>query len=92
MTKQLMARKEIKDIADLGEEIPSGLRFGIIVTIALFWVEVIRGILTDIFSAFNFSSNILVDFIMAILVTLLAYLFLLSFRKIVNWIRSTGEK
>ena len=53
-----MARKEQKDIADSGKEISSGLRFGIIVTLALFLVEVIiRGIRTDIFSAFHFTSS-----------------------------------
>ena len=34
--RKLKARKEIKDIADLGKEIPSSLRFGIIVTVVLF--------------------------------------------------------
>ena len=60
-----MAGKELKEIADIGKETPSSLRFGIIVTVSLFWVQFVRSIFTDIFSAFNLNSHILVDFLMA---------------------------
>ena len=83
-----MAKKELKEIADIGKETPSSLRFGIVVTVALFWVQLIRSIFTDLFSAFNFTSNILVDLLMALLVTLLGYIVLLSYRKIVAWIKN----
>ena len=87
-----MAKKDLKDIANMGKEIPSSLRFGIIVTVSLFWVQFVRSIFTDLFAAFNLNSHILVDFLMALLVTFLGYLVLLSYRKIVAWIKAVREK
>ena len=86
-----MAGKELKEIADIGKETPSSLRFGIIVTVSLFWVQFVRSIFTDIFSAFNLNSHILVDFLMALLVSFLGYLVLLSYRKIVSWLKVVRE-
>ena len=87
-----MAKKDLKDIANMGKEIPSSLRFGIIVTVSLFWVQFVRSIFTDLFAALNLNSHILVDFLMALLVTFLGYLVLLSYRKIVAWIKAVREK
>ena len=82
-----MVSKEIKDITNKGRETPSSLRFGIIVTVSLFWVQFVKSILTDFFSAINVNSHILVDFLMAVLVTLLGYLVILSYRKMVTWLK-----
>ena len=79
-----MAGKELKGAANSARETPGSLRFGIIVTISVFWVQLIRSILTDIFSAFNFSSNILVDLFMALIVTALGLFVLMSYRKMVT--------
>lgn len=87
-----MAKKELKAIADIGKHTPSSLRFGIIVTVSLFWVQFVRSIFTDLFAAFNLNSHILVDLLMALLVTFLGYLVLLSHRKIVAWLRAVREK
>jgi len=87
-----MAKKELKAIADIGKDTPSSLRFGIIVTVSLFWVQFVRSIFTDLFAAFNLNSHILVDLLMALLVTFLGYLVLLSYRKIVAWLRAVREK
>ena len=74
---------------DIGSEVPSSLKFGIIVTIVLFWVQFLRSIFNDILGLLNFSSNILVDFVMALIVTFLGYLVLLSYRKIIAWLKKT---
>ena len=87
-----MANKDLKNIANMGKEVPSSLRFGIIVTVSLFWVQLVRSIFTDLFSAMNLNSHILVDFLMALLVTFLGYLVLLSYRKIVVWLKTVREK
>ena len=79
-----MVQKAKKEILDVGGGVPSSLKFGIIVTVALFWVQFLRSIFTDVLSLLNFSSNILVDFIMALIVTFLGYLVLFSYRKIRN--------
>jgi hypothetical protein len=87
-----IAKREIKEVTHLGGEIPSGLRFGIIVSIALIWVQVIRSIFSDIFSLLHILSNTLVDFIIALIVTFLGYLVLLSYRKIRNRFSRFQEK
>lgn len=87
-----MPKRELKDISNLGKDTPGSLRFGIIVTVSLFWVQLVRSILDDLFSAFNLNSQILVDFLMALLVSALGYFILLSYRRILDRIRQLREK
>ena len=77
-----MVKKENKESLDIGSGVPSSLKFGIIVSVALFWVQLLRSIFNDILALLNFSLNILVDFIIALIVTFLGYLILLSHRRI----------
>ncbi len=82
-----MAKKDIKDVLDISKDIPGNLRFGVIVAVSLLWVQVLRSLFFDILSTLNVTSNILVDFLTAVIVTFLAYIALLSYRKIVARIK-----
>ena len=52
-----------RTIGELSKELPTTLRLSIIVTVSLFWVDVIRGFLVDVFSALHVASTLLIDFI-----------------------------
>ena len=80
-----------KAIVEIGHEVPTSLKFGIIVSVALFWVQLLRSIFNDILALLNFSSNILVDFITALIVTFLGYLVLLSYRRIKSRLIKMGS-
>ena len=70
-----------KSIAEIGSQVPSNLKFGIIVAVALFWAEFLRSVLTALFN-FTDVAPVLVDFILALIVSGVAYLVLLSYRKL----------
>ncbi|MFP4115874.1 MAG: hypothetical protein ACLFTQ_01545 [Candidatus Aenigmatarchaeota archaeon] len=76
-------RKE-KPIVDVGRTVPKNLKFAVIVTVAVFWAEFLRTALQGSFALlFGASMQIVVDFIVAVAATVIAYLFLLTYRKII---------
>lgn len=81
-----------RTIGELSKELPTTLRLSIIVTVSLFWVDVIRGFLVDVFSALHVASTLLVDFIIALIVTALALLVLFGYRKIRAYMNRLAER
>ena len=78
-----MPKEKKKSIIDVGKTVPKNLKFGIVVTVAVFWAEFLRTALQNSFKlVFGTSSPVVSDFIVAAAATIIAYLFLLSYRKI----------
>ncbi len=70
--------------SDLGKTVPEGLKFGIIVTVAVFWADFLKSALKDMFNfALKGTFDTLASFIIAVSATVIGYLILLSYRKIV---------
>jgi hypothetical protein len=70
-----------KSIAEIGHDVPANFKFGIIVAIALFWADFVRSLLSSIFSLINITSPVAANFILAIAVTILGYIVLISYRR-----------
>ncbi len=75
-------RKRKKTLSDVGSQMPSNLKFGLIVMVAVFWAEFIRSLLTALFDFIGAVGPVVVDLIIAATVSVLAYLLLLSYRKL----------
>jgi ABC-type sulfate transport system permease subunit len=69
-------------ITDIGRQVPSNLKFGIIVAIAILWAQFLGALLNGLFSILNISTPILTDLIIALVASAVGYLVLLSYRKI----------
>ena len=68
---------------DIGKGVPKNLKFGIIVAVALFWAEFLKSFFNTFFAhLFFIGSPLFSDFIIALIVTLLGYVVLMSWRKI----------
>lgn len=79
-----MAKDEKKPIVDVGQAVPKNLKFAMIVTVAVFWAEFLRSFLREIFRwVAGTQMEIAVNFIVAVAATVIAYLVLLFYRKIV---------
>ena len=88
MAKKKKTKKAKKAVIEVGEVVPRSLKFGIIVAIALFWAQFIRQILVDFLGYyFEISSSWLVDFILAVMATILGLLILETYRKITSRLR-----
>lgn len=73
-----------KSIVDVGQTVPKNLKFAMIVTVAVFWAEFLRSFLREIFRWIAGSQMIVVvNFIIAVAATIIAYLILLTYRKII---------
>jgi len=75
-------RHRRKAITDIGSQVPSNFKFGVIVAIAIFWADLLRSILNQAFSSLNVSAPILSNFVIAVIATVIAYVVMLSYRKI----------
>lgn len=75
-------RYKKKAITDIGSQVPSNFKFGVIVSIAIFWADFLRSILNQGFSSLNVSAPILSNFVIAVIATVIAYVVMLSYRKI----------
>ena len=73
-----------KAVTEIGATVPQNLKFGLIVTMAIFWADVLRSALRDIFDLSAFDSATSVNLILAILATLIVFLVLLTYRRIVS--------
>ena len=71
-----------KSISEIGHDVPANFKFGIIVAITLFWADFVRSILNSIFSFINITTPVVSNFILAIVVTILGYIVLISYRRI----------
>ena len=72
-----------KPVIELGERVPRSLKFGIIVAVALFWAQFLRGLMAETFYYyFNEQSALLVDFIVAVIATIVGWLILAAYPKI----------
>lgn len=76
-----------KPVVEVGETVPRSLKFAIIVAVAIFWAAFFRTILIDIFSAYYIESPIAVDFTLAVIATIVGYIILLTYRKILSKLR-----
>jgi hypothetical protein len=75
-------RHRKRPITEIGRTVPANLKFGIIVSVAVIWSQFFRSLLGDFFTFLGISGQVLADFFTAIIATVLAYLVLLSYRKI----------
>ena len=81
MPTEKHSSKRKKSITELGEGVPSNFKFGLIVAVAVFWVDFVRSVLNGILSLININMPIVTNFILAVTVTLLGYLTLISYRR-----------
>ncbi len=79
-TKHSSTRK--KPITEIGQTVPSNFKFGIIVAVALFWTEFVRSLLNSLFGLVHISLPFLTDFLLAVVVTVLAFFVLMAYRRI----------
>jgi hypothetical protein len=81
-----MVNKEVRHrkhpITEIGRTVPANFKFGIIVAIVVIWVQFFRLLLEKILSFMGITGQIVADFLIAVIVTFLGYLVLLSYRKI----------
>jgi len=88
MAKKKKTKKIKKRVVEVGEVVPRSLKFGIIVAIALFWAQFLREILIEFLDCyFEISSVSLVDFILAVMATILGIAILETYRKITSKLR-----
>lgn len=77
-----------KPVLEIGEWAPSNLKFGIIVAIAILWVQFLRSAFNSLFSSIDAGMALwLSDLIVALIVTVLGYLLLQRYRKIKSKLR-----
>jgi len=75
-----------KAVVEVGEVVPRSLKFGIIVAIAIFWAQFLRQLLMEMVGAYLVFPS-LIDFIFAVLATILGLLILETYRKITSRLR-----
>jgi len=77
-----------KSVTEVGETVPKNLKFGIIVTVAIFWAEFLRSALKEFFYIFLKNYMIVItDLILAVMATLAGYFVLLGYRKIISGLK-----
>ena len=70
-----------KTITDVGRQVPSNFKFGVIVAIAIFWADFLRSVLNEAFSTTG-SAPVLSNFVIAVIASVIGYLVMLSYRRI----------
>ena len=77
-----------KPVIEVGETVPRSLKFGIIVAVALLWAQFFRGILVDLLEVyFGNHSEATVDFIVALIASMIGWLILLTYPRIRSKLR-----
>ena len=71
-------------VAEIGQTVPSNLKFTLIVGVGVLWADFVREGINSIFSLVHFQSLVLSDFVLAVIATGIAYAVLVSYRRIVN--------
>lgn len=78
-----MSKKRGKKLTEVGKGVPSNFKFGLLVTVAIFWTEFIKNIMAYIVEHYFADKNpMLVSFLTAVFFTALAYLILNDYFKI----------
>jgi hypothetical protein len=77
-----MVTKGKGPITEIGQQVPSNLKFGIIVLVATFWAQFMRSLLNELFSLVNITAPVVSDLIVAVAATFIAFLVLESYRRI----------
>lgn len=69
-----------KPVTEIGKYTPGSLKFGIIVTVAIFWAQFFRSFVHDV--VMPGTPEWLLNFIMAVIISAAGYLILSGYRKI----------
>jgi hypothetical protein len=78
-------KKPKKPIVEVGDGVPRSLKFAIMVAIAILWAQFLRTWLLDYFSdVVESHSVVVVDFSVAVIATIIGYIILIAYRKIMN--------
>lgn len=80
-----------KKLTEIGETVPSNFKFGLIVAVAIIWLDFVKTLVSLFFERMHpttlsqiWTWPAIRDFVIAAVVTLIAYLVLMSYRKIRN--------
>lgn len=77
-----------KPVIEVGETVPRSLKFGIIVAVALLWTQFFREGLVDFLeNYFGGHSDTTVDFIVAMIASIVGWLILITYPKIRSRLR-----
>ena len=72
-----------RNVSAIGKDVPKNLKFGIIVMVAIFWVEVLKTFSNMFLMNIIFAENpLLSDISIALIVTLAGYIVLIGWGKI----------
>jgi len=82
-----------KTAADIGHHVPSNLKFGVLVAIALFWADFLRVLFSDLVLYFaGERSPLLTNFLIAVVATLIGISALEGYRRIRKWFEQIEVK
>ena len=91
MKKNKEKRLYRKKLVDVGETVPGTFKFGLIVAVAVIWLEFVKTLVSIIFEHLHpttlsqiWTWPAIRDFVIAAVVTMIAYTVLLFYRKIRN--------
>lgn len=77
----------VRTAADIGMQVPSNLKFGVLVAIALFWADFLRVGFSELFLYYmGEEAPLMVNFLMAVLVTFLGIMVLEGYKRIKRWL------
>lgn len=80
--------KKKKRVTDIGNNVPSNFKFGVIVAIALFWTDFLKSVISLILKTPEHTYvNVLVDLLIAVIITVAGVLVLYFYRKIYSWLK-----
>lgn len=82
MSSKAESSRKKKSVADIGSQVPSNFKFGIIVAVAIFWAEFLQSMLSSILSNMTIAGPILANLFTAIIASFLGYFILVSYRKL----------
>ena len=84
---------KIVEIKEIAEKIPQNARFGMIIAVAILWVQVIKNSFVKLFEYYGISAtDFTFDILIAIIVTFIVWLVFLSWTKIARKIGKTKIK
>ncbi len=71
-----------KSITEIAQGVPTNLKFGLIVAVAMFWADLVRSLLNELFFLADINLPFVTDLLLAIVVTALAYLVMVTYSRI----------
>ena len=79
--------KRRKALTRIGHNVPANLKFALLVAVVIFWVDFIRSALdVALYEMFHTETQVYVNLLIALIMTVLAYLFLEAFTRIRNYL------